>query len=71
MAYSDACNFQPTVDDLSDDSRDLQTFFWYEQSGGEDGQGTDCMRDFKSGQCKCENSDGSSIVGGVPFVDCF
>lgn len=47
---------------MTDDDDDCWTFFW-SGSGESSGVGTTCIKDPSSGECGCENSDGTFIVG--------
>ena len=41
---------------------DYWTFFW-DSSGESSGYGTDCIKDPETGECGCEDSDGTFISG--------
>ncbi|OLN81178.1 hypothetical protein CCHL11_10354 [Colletotrichum chlorophyti] len=46
---------------------DCWTFFWGD-NGDDTGFGTDCIKDPKTGECGCENSDGTFIPGSDSCV---
>ncbi|KAF7538191.1 hypothetical protein G7054_g3147 [Neopestalotiopsis clavispora] len=52
----------PTSSEMTDSDSDCWTFFW-DDSGESSGVGTTCIKDPSSGECGCENSDGTFIVG--------
>jgi hypothetical protein len=39
------------------------TFFWVSGHGKESGVGTGCIRDPNTGECGCEDSDGTFVAG--------
>lgn len=39
------------------------TFFWIEGYGKEKGVGTGCIRDPQTGECGCEDSNGTFVPG--------
>ncbi|KAH8652078.1 hypothetical protein BX600DRAFT_440991 [Xylariales sp. PMI_506] len=52
----------PTENEMTDIDADCWTFFW--GSGGEDeGYGTSCIKDPSTGECGCEDSDGTFVAG--------
>ena len=52
----------PTKAQMTDADADCWTFFW--GSGGEDeGYGTNCIEDPSTGECGCEDSDGTFVAG--------
>ncbi|KAJ5280504.1 hypothetical protein N7478_005876 [Penicillium angulare] len=51
----------PTSDDLEEDS-DYWVFYWSDD-GEDSGVGTTCIKDPQTGECGCENSDGTFIAG--------
>lgn len=51
----------PPSGDLTSDE-DYWTFFWGDE-GEESGEGAGCIKDPQSGECGCENSDGTFIAG--------
>ncbi|PSR77324.1 hypothetical protein BD289DRAFT_456698 [Coniella lustricola] len=51
----------PSSSDMESDS-DYWTFFWSD-AGDSSGVGTTCIKDPSSGECGCEDSDGTFVVG--------
>ncbi|KUI63107.1 hypothetical protein VP1G_10227 [Cytospora mali] len=51
----------PTSSEMETNS-DCWTFFWSD-AGESSGVGTNCIKDPSSGECGCENSDGTFVVG--------
>ncbi|OJJ58670.1 hypothetical protein ASPSYDRAFT_78675 [Aspergillus sydowii CBS 593.65] len=51
----------PSSDALEEDS-DYWIFYWGSE-GEESGYGTTCIKDPNSGECGCENSDGTFVAG--------
>ncbi|ROW02371.1 hypothetical protein VSDG_02305 [Cytospora chrysosperma] len=51
----------PTSSEMKADS-DCWTFFWSD-NGTSSGVGTDCIKDPSTGECGCENSDGTFVAG--------
>ncbi|KAF3765369.1 hypothetical protein M406DRAFT_338848 [Cryphonectria parasitica EP155] len=51
----------PSDSDMVSDS-DYWTFFWSD-AGESSGVGTDCIKDPSTGECGCEDSDGTFIAG--------
>ncbi|PQE03020.1 small secreted protein [Rutstroemia sp. NJR-2017a BVV2] len=56
----------PSDDELTSDE-DYWTFFWSDD-GEESGVGTNCIEDPSTGECGCENSDGTFVVGSSSCV---
>jgi hypothetical protein len=56
----------PTSAELDADS-DYWMFYWSDE-GSESGVGTGCIRDPSTGECGCENSDGTFIAGSDSCV---
>ncbi|KAI0123980.1 small secreted protein [Xylariales sp. AK1849] len=54
----------PTSDKMTDVDADCWTFFW-DSSGESDGVGTACIKAPDTGECGCENSDGTFVPGGT------
>lgn len=52
----------PTSAEMTDDDDDCWTFFW-DDSGESEGYGTGCIRSPSTGECGCENSDGTFVEG--------
>ncbi|OQE22898.1 hypothetical protein PENFLA_c012G05683 [Penicillium flavigenum] len=51
----------PTSDELEEDS-DYWVFYW-STAGESAGYGTTCIKDPQTGECGCENSDGTFVAG--------
>ncbi|KAJ5479823.1 hypothetical protein N7530_005332 [Penicillium desertorum] len=51
----------PTSDELEEDS-DYWVFYWSD-AGESTGYGTTCIKDPQTGECGCENSDGTFVAG--------
>ncbi|KAL5000917.1 hypothetical protein BDV10DRAFT_182801 [Aspergillus recurvatus] len=51
----------PSSDELEADD-DYWIFYWGDE-GSESGYGTGCIKDPNTGECGCENSDGTFIAG--------
>ncbi|KAI9736172.1 MAG: hypothetical protein M1834_001057 [Cirrosporium novae-zelandiae] len=51
----------PTSDEMESDS-DCWTFFWND-NGESSGVGTGCIKDPDTGECGCEDSDGTFVAG--------
>lgn len=56
------CDPPETPEQMKND-KDCWTFFWVKGHGKEDGVGTGCIRDPDTGECGCEDSDGTFHVG--------
>jgi hypothetical protein len=56
----------PTSDEMVEDD-DYWTFFWGSE-GESSGEGAGCIRDPGTGECGCENSDGTFIPGSSSCV---
>lgn len=52
----------PTSSDMTDSDDDCWTFFWND-NGSSSGVGTGCIKDPNTGECGCEDSDGTFISG--------
>lgn len=52
----------PTSAQMTDVDSDCWTFFW-DNSGESSGVGTSCIKDPSTGECGCENSDGTFVAG--------
>lgn len=46
-----------------EDKTDCWTFFWVADHGESQGVGTGCIEDPSTGECGCEDSDGTFIAG--------
>ncbi|KAL3437114.1 hypothetical protein BDV09DRAFT_193403 [Aspergillus tetrazonus] len=51
----------PSSDELEADD-DYWIFYWSDE-GSESGYGTGCIKDPNTGECGCENSDGTFVAG--------
>lgn len=52
----------PTTAQMTDVDADCWTFFWGDE-GADSGVGTGCIKDPQTGECGCEDSDGTFIAG--------
>lgn len=52
----------PTSSEMTDSDSDCWTFFWSD-AGESSGYGTNCIEDPSTGECGCEDSDGTFIAG--------
>ncbi|KAH6666219.1 hypothetical protein B0J14DRAFT_620432 [Halenospora varia] len=52
----------PTTAEMGSTDDDCWTFFW-SGTGEENGVGTNCIEDPETGECGCENSDGTFVAG--------
>ncbi|KAF2215150.1 hypothetical protein CERZMDRAFT_35702 [Cercospora zeae-maydis SCOH1-5] len=55
---------EPPATGQMEDDEDCWTFFWEEGYGAEEGEGVGCIKDPNTGECGCEDSDGTFIPGG-------
>ncbi|CEL06012.1 Putative Small secreted protein [Aspergillus calidoustus] len=62
------CTPPPEFDDGELDPDEDYWIFYWSDSGTESGVGTGCIRDPNTGECGCENSDGTFVVGGDSCV---
>ena len=53
----------PATPGQMEDDEDCWTFFWEEGYGKEEGEGAGCIKDPGTGECGCEDSDGTFIAG--------
>lgn len=51
----------PASSELTEDA-DYWTFFWGDE-GESEGEGAGCIKDPNTGECGCENSDGTFVAG--------
>lgn len=52
----------PTSAQMTDVDSDCWTFFWND-NGADSGYGTNCIEDPETGECGCEDSDGTFVAG--------